>query len=267
VKITIFTSNQPRHTALIEQLAGIADEIIAIQECSTLFPGQIPDFFRKSLIMQDYFSRVLAAEKKVFGNPRPLPKNVRSMPIKMSDLNLLDMQSLTDALASDVYVVFGASFIKSPLIDFLVEHRAINIHMGISPFYRGSSTNFWAMYDRRPQYVGATIHLLSKGLDSGPVLFHAFPKPAEIDPFVYGMLAVRAAHQSFADCLRNEMIFSLTPILQDKSKELRYTRNADFTDEVASEYLARLPSPKQMFDDLKNVDRSKFLCVPAVSLK
>jgi len=41
--------------------------------------------------------------------------------------------------------------------------------------------------------------------------------------------------------------------------QLRYTRNADFTDEVASEYLARLPSPRAMNDELNRIDRSPFL--------
>jgi hypothetical protein len=33
------------------------------------------------------------------------------------------------------------------------------------------------------------------------------------------------------------------PVAQDRSLELRYTRNRDFTDDVAEEYLARAPSP------------------------
>ena len=47
--------------------------------------------------------------------------------------------------------------------------------MGVSPYYRGTSCNFWAIYDDNPSYVGSTIHLLSKGLDSGDILFHCIP--------------------------------------------------------------------------------------------
>ena len=67
--------------------------------------------------------------------------------------------------------------------------------------------------------------------------------------------------QQLSIFVRDEMIFSLEPVPQDKSQELRYTKNADFTDEVAEEYLNRLPSTKEMFDDLINADRSKFLRV------
>src|SRR5215213_7217249 len=85
--ITVFTSNQPRHIALIESLAKIATRVCAIQECNTIFPGQVEDFFRKSPVMQDYFSRVIAAEHEVFGRTRLLPPNVRSMSMKMGDLS------------------------------------------------------------------------------------------------------------------------------------------------------------------------------------
>src|SRR3954447_26108932 len=203
MRITVFTSNQPRHLALIESLASIASEVFAIQECNTVFPGQVQDFFGKSPVMQDYFSRVLAAEREVFGDVRFPPPNVRQLPVKMGDVNRLDVAALEPAMGADVFIVFGASYIKGPLCDRLVQRRAINIHMGVSPYYRGSSTNFWAMYDRRPDLVGATIHLLSKGLDSGPMLFHALPKPAVVDPFVYGMRAVRAAHLGVVEYLKS----------------------------------------------------------------
>src|SRR5678815_2276252 len=145
MRVTVFTSNQPRHLALIDSLASIATEVFAIQECNTVFPGQVDDFFRKSPVMQDYFSRVIAAEREVFGEPRfSRSKHVRQLPIKMGDLSRLDLDSLAPALESDVFVVFGASYIQGALCDVLVERRAVNIHMGVSPQYRGSSTNFWA---------------------------------------------------------------------------------------------------------------------------
>lgn len=259
MRITVFTSNQPRHISLIERLATVADQVYAVQECNTVFPGRVPDFFKKSDVMQRYFAHVLDAERRVFGEVRFPKGNIRQLPVKMGDLNLMPIDAFGEALRSDVYVVFGASFIKGPLCDHLVSHGAINIHMGVSPYYRGSSTNFWAMYDRRPEYVGATIHLLSNGLDSGPMLFHAFPAPDDADPFDYGMLAVRAAHEGLVAKLRTGELSGLAPVPQDKSLELRYTRNADFTDAVAAEYLDRMPSPAELGAHLRARDRSKFL--------
>ena len=239
MKIAVFTSNQPRHMSLINHLARVADEVFAIQECNTIFPGRVTDFFRRSPVMQEYFSYVIQAERKVFGDVGFARPNVRQLPIRMGDLDMLDPRLLAAALAADVIVVFGASYIKPPLVDRLIEKKALNIHMGVSPYYRGSSCNFWALYDDNPQLVGATIHLLSRGLDSGAMLFHALPRLEAIDPFELGMHAVRSAHTALTDSIADGSIWHMPAEKQDKTYQIRYTRNADFTDEIAAEYLKR----------------------------
>lgn len=239
MKITVFTSSQPRHLALIRKLASVSDTTYAVLECNTVFPGKVQDFFKKSEVMRNYFENVIRAERSLYGDIGFSPANVRTLSIKSGDLNMLDRPALADALSSDLYVVFGASFIKGWLIDELIQRRTINIHMGVSPYYRGSSCNFWALYDNRPEYVGATIHMLSKGLDSGAMLYHALPVFKQEDPFSFTMKAVEAAQQSLVERIANGQIFDFAPQVQDKALELRYTRNSDFTDEVAAEYLAR----------------------------
>jgi methionyl-tRNA formyltransferase len=239
MKITVFTSNQPRHLHLIKQLEAISDECHAIIECNTVFPGEVDDFFRKSEVMQVYFANVIAAERKIFGQVE-FVKKTRTLSIKSGDLNRLDKDVLADALQADIYVVFGASYIKGWLAEFLVNHTALNIHMGISPYYRGSSCNFWALYDNNPHLVGATIHMLSKGLDSGDMLFHVLPTTANCDnPFEFTMQSVAAAHKSLVDKIADGSIFQLETLKQDKSQEIRYTRNRDFTDKVAAKFLAK----------------------------
>lgn len=242
MKVTIFSSNQPRHLNLAKEFSKICDAVFFVSEVNTVFPGQVNDFFKKSEIMQTYFRNVIQSERNIFGDISFLPNNVRTLSIKSGDLNKLDRNQLSDALKSDVYVVFGASYIKGWLIDFLVEHRAINIHMGLSPYYRGSSCNFWALYDNNPSYVGATIHLLSKGLDSGDMLFHCIPElHSEDTPFDFTMRSVLVAQQGLVSAVDSELVFSAPTVKQDKSQELRYSKNQDFTDDVAKEFLDRNP--------------------------
>jgi methionyl-tRNA formyltransferase len=209
--------------------------------------------------MRAYFRRVISAETLVFGRPRFLPAGVRQLAIKMGDLNRLEPGALAVALQSDAYIVFGSSYIKGALCDHLVAHRAVNIHMGVSPYYRGSGTNFWAMYDNRPGLVGATLHLLTRGLDSGPILCHALPKPEVANPFVIGMQAVRAAHRALLEHLGGGELGKLEPVEQDREREIRYSRHVDFTDEVAEEYLERVPSGEEMYQALAARDLSRFV--------
>lgn len=240
MKISIFSSNQPRHLNLARTLASLADEVYLISEVNTIVPGEVKDFFQKSAVMRAYFSEVVQAERRIFGNLGFLPANVRTLALKSGDLNYVGREILSDALDADLYVVFGASFIKGWLVDFLVKRRAINIHMGLSPYYRGSSCNFWALFDDRPGYVGATIHLLSKGLDSGDILFHCLPTPnPNLTPFDFTMQSVSVAHSGLVDAIEDGSLFSNPGVGQDRSQEIRYTRNEDFNDEVAKDFLRR----------------------------
>jgi len=258
MRITVFTSNQPRHLSLIESLSQIASEVYAIIECNTVFPGEIEDFYKRSDVMQKYFRRVISAEEEVFGPPRFLSGNLNALVIKSGDLNRLEYKILEPALKSDEYIIFGSSYIKGQLLDFLVSNRAYNIHMGTSPYYRGSSCNFWAAYDGNLDYVGATIHLLSKGLDSGSMVFHAFPEETT-DPFLLGMKAVKSAHKGLVEYLKSGKLKNIKEVPQDKNLEIRYSRHSDFTDIVAEEYLNSLPNSKTIRGKIRDRQLSKFL--------
>lgn len=240
MKITIFTSNQPRHLNFVNLLSNIGAEVHAVLECNTVFPGQISDFFKKSESMQKYFTKVLQAEKKIFGQLNFSHDMQRTLSIKSGDLNRLDRDVLAPALNSDIYIVFGSSYIKGWLIDFLVENRALNIHMGVSPYFRGSSCNFWALYKNRADLVGATIHMLSKGLDSGDMLYHALPTLEDCDnAFDFTMKSVKVAQQSLCEKIKERSIFDLPRQKQDKSIEISYTRNEHFNDHIVDDFLNR----------------------------
>tara|TARA_B110000438_G_scaffold285858_1_gene316427 strand:- start:91 stop:885 length:795 start_codon:yes stop_codon:yes gene_type:complete len=256
--ITVFTSNQPRHLGLVIELSKIYDKVYAIIECNTVKPGEVKDFFDKSEIMKTYFSNVMKAEREIFGEISFIPQNVSSLILKMGDLNKIDVDILGPALNSESFVVFGSSYIKGELIDMLIEKKCLNIHMGVSPFYRGSSCNFWALYNENFQYVGATVHLLSKGLDSGDMLFHCLPS-FEPDPFNYTMKSVKSAHIGLINRLKDKTIFKLNPLKQNKKFEISYTKNSHFNDEVASRFLDKKIDLVNFENKVKNRNLSEFL--------
>ena len=176
----------------------------------------------------------------------------------MGDLNKIDYDILDPALKSESFVVFGSSYIKGELIDMLIEKKCLNIHMGVSPFYRGSSCNFWALYDENYQYVGATVHLLSKGLDSGDMLFHCLPS-FEPNPFNYSMKSVKSAHIGLVNRLKDQTIFKLNPLKQNKKFQISYTKNSDFNDEVESKFLNKKIDLLNFENKVNNRDLSEFL--------
>jgi hypothetical protein len=245
--------------SLVETLASVAEEIFVIQECKTLFPGRNDGIYEKSNIMAQYFGFVDQAEKQIFGVPHFLPKNVSQLAMNRGDLNLIDLELLKPALNSDLYIVFSGSYLKGPLLDHLIANNAINIHIGVSPYYRGMSCNFWALYEGRPEYVGATIHFLSKGLDSGSILFHALPKTAAYNPFDLGMQAVKAAHQGLAEHIKDGTLLNLSAEDQNRDQQIRYAKGIDFTDKIAEDFLSTTPDPQFIENCLKNRNVDDFI--------
>jgi len=82
--------------------------------------------------------------------------------------------SLMAAVRPDVVLVFGTGILREPVLSAF-DGRILNIHLGLSPYYRGAGTNFWPLVNREPEFVGATIHYLDAGIDTGPILSHVRP--------------------------------------------------------------------------------------------
>jgi hypothetical protein len=90
------------------------------------------------------------------------------------------------------------------------------------------------------------------------MLFHALPK-YEGSAVDLGMRAVKSAHKGLVENIASGNIDNFERITQNKSEEIRYTKNADFDDDVAQEYLNNLPSSDSILNTLENIDLTKFL--------
>ncbi len=260
MKITLFTSNKNRHNYLINLLSEVSDELFVVQECGTIFPGIIPGHYQVSPIMKKYFENVNNAQYQLFGNSyvNNKKKNIKILSMVSGDLNKCSIKLLSDFLKSNVYVVFGSSYIKGELVDFLVKQKAINIHAGVSPYYKGTDCNFWALYDDNTHLVGTTIHLLSKGLDNGPILFHAMSN-LKTNPFEYTMSSVKSAFHSIAERIKDGSIFKIKALIQDKKKEIRYSKKIDFKEEIVREYFEKKINLSQKEFDHSSLKEPFFL--------
>ena len=240
MKITLFTSNQNRHNYLINSLSKICKELFVVQERITIFSGIVPSHYPATNTMKKYFQNVISAELNLFGNSfaNKFNKNIKILSLQLGDLNQCSMTLLNDFLQSDYYLVFGSSYIKGELVEFLVNNKAINVHMGVSPYYRGADCNFWALYDNNPHLVGATIHLLSKGLDSGPLLYHAMSNIIT-NPFEYSMSTVKSAFDSLVEKIKDNSILSIKPELQNKSNEIRYSKKDEFNENIVKVFFKK----------------------------
>jgi phosphoribosylglycinamide formyltransferase-1 len=85
-------------------------------------------------------------------------------------------------LQPDLIVVYGSSIIKGSLIS-MYSRKILNVHLGLSPYYRGSGTNYFPFVNNEPEYCGATFMYLDDGIDTGEIIHQIRPLMLPLDSF------------------------------------------------------------------------------------
>ena len=137
--------------------------------------------------------------------------------------------------------VFGSYIVKEPLLSLLPPGRTINLHLGLSPYYRGSGTNFWPFVNDELEYLGSTILHLDAGIDTGDIICHVRPS-IEINDNVHtiGCKIIQDSVNSLIQII--DMVKSgqtLNRIKQWKVDE-RYYKTKDFDDNALQQYKTNL---------------------------
>lgn len=109
---------------------------------------------------EEYYFRHFVEKQPTTGRVINLPKG---------GINHENIQSEICGLNPDYIVCYGCSILKGDLLDWF-EGRILNLHLGLSPYYRGSGTNFFSLVNDEPECVGGTFMILDAGIDTGAVL-------------------------------------------------------------------------------------------------
>ena len=52
----------------------------------------------------------------------------------------------------------------------MLPNQCFNLHIGDPEYYRGSSCNFWPIYQKKLNHLSATIHRIDQNIDTGEIL-------------------------------------------------------------------------------------------------
>lgn len=74
------------------------------------------------------------------------------------------------ALAPDVLAVYGTGIVPDAVLG-AARTVALNMHTGLSPWYRGTACAFWPLVEGRPEMVGATVHECTSAVDGGRIFW------------------------------------------------------------------------------------------------
>jgi methionyl-tRNA formyltransferase len=165
---------------------------------------------------QEVFRKVLFPE----GESGEMPGGDKIMSV--SSHNGEECRQLLDRLQPDIVAVYGTLLIGRALIE--ASPVMINLHTGLSPWYRGSDTIFWPLHDGRPDKVGVTVHRLDPGIDSGAILARGRPAilPGDGEDEIFAR-AVKLGAELMCRAVVREFEGTARPLTQnlDEGKECR----------------------------------------------
>jgi folate-dependent phosphoribosylglycinamide formyltransferase PurN len=132
--------------------------------------------------------------------------------IKINSVNDDACKNLLTQLQPHIIVVNGTRIISKKILD-CTNAKFINMHVGITPLYRGSHGGYWALYNDDAKNFGTTIHLVDTGVDTGGILKQVFLKPTKKDNFAtYPLIQIGGAIPSLIQVVKESMFTHPIPL-------------------------------------------------------
>jgi len=170
MRALVLTSNKLRHKFFIQTIKHNFDLVGAIYEDKgSYYKEQQKD----STIVSNHFKQLEQTEKDFFGDLDNLDY-LNYLNIEKNNINNDEVIKWAKELNPDVIFLFGTGILKSVWLNGFKD-RIINLHLGLSPFYKGSATLFWPFVNDELCCIGATIHLAVEKVDSGSILARVKP--------------------------------------------------------------------------------------------
>jgi len=247
MKLGILTSVDTRHRYFVHTLrarfdvAAVGYEHTGYDPAAVNADGLNPQEVR---IVQAHFQDRARHEMEYFGAHSAFAHDGSSCGVRTiqpGELNTPEVVEFLGARKVDTVAVYGTNLIKPPLLTAF-SGRMINMHLGLSPYYRGTATNFYPLVNGEPEYVGATIHVIDAGIDSGPILRHARPEIVAGDrPHTIGCKGILAGIEALVASLEYLERGRLSPTPQWKPARARLCLRKDY-------------HPRQVVDLYRNLE-------------
>lgn len=197
MKTVIFTRTGFHHTSFINrlqerfELACVVREAYPEQPKKSKVLSALRSLFRKNavgLIREEKFLKKFSETYSAGFRYHPMLKDylrahfdvvvekpgAKYLNIRCGEINSPDLRKYISSFNPDIIAVLGSSVIKQEMIS-LPSVAMINIHSGLSPYYRGTWSYGWPIVNREPEYIGVTVHHINAGIDTGDIIFQTKP--------------------------------------------------------------------------------------------
>ncbi len=178
MKLVMVSGSHPRHLHVVKKVAetGCLAGVVLMRRENMIL--DIPEGMDSSLteLYRHHFQLRLDMEEKYFGyfDPGAFINSVDHLIVDDEELNSPNVEEYLKRIQPDWLLAYGPGLIR-PNILSLVNDRALNLHGGLSPYYKGAATMFWPFYFLEPNYVGTTLHYIIQKIDAGRIVHQSVP--------------------------------------------------------------------------------------------
>lgn len=228
MRVAVLTSTSLRHTYFLQTMRKSFDVRFAAHQPKS---GGYYVEDNRSPAVKEHFRRLDAAEKAEFG-PITQIEPIESV-AEINDQMVVDSVTQADV---DYILLFGTAILKPMWLEAFPD-RIVNLHLGLSPYYRGAATLFWPAANGEIECMGATIHIAVQKVDAGPIICRIKSNPRVGDD--YYALSTRLIRESidiFPEAVRDFHAGAL-PLTMQASIGKAYRKN-DFNDAALEKALA-----------------------------
>lgn len=224
IKVLILTSSNSRHKYFVESIAKIFNVVGLITDSKKNYYDKAKNESDKVL---NHFEKLKETEHFFFGSAL-IPENIEKMEVaNINDDHVLDWAKQKKA---DAVFLFGTDILKDGWLNCF-ENRIVNLHLGLSPFYRGTATLFWPIYHDEIECVGTTIHIATEKVDAGGILERVKPDlNVGDDYYIINYKTIKKSIDQFPKIALSYLNGDIQPLQQNIEKSKLYKRH-DFNED------------------------------------
>lgn len=260
MRIALLTGTALRHKYMAHQLSSAMDLALVIAEEKSQAITAVAGYTtEEATLLQKHFEGRAKTEETFFGNFSEFPEKAKCISVANGELHTDSVLTALKKYSIEAIALFGSSIVKEPILS-LYPDKVINLHLGLSPYYRGSGTNFFPLLYGEPECMGATFHLATAEVDAGGILHQIRPETITKEDTIHtlGNTIIREAGQLFSTVLNGYLTGILKPKYPLTTENGKLFRVRDFTPEVLQTVQNNLHKHLENYLDNKVLrDRSK----------
>lgn len=162
-KVLLLTGNKPQHFALIDVL--METEVL----CAAVLQMDEKDKFPDTPFFNLYKTDSFNAVHRFFGVKYSHTSNLPTKPIHYNKLNCHETVDFINNQSPDLLINFDTEILTNETLKN-IKCEKWKIHPGTIEKYKGYNCNFWAFYDRKPEYVRHSVHVLEDDAGNGDIV-------------------------------------------------------------------------------------------------